>query len=302
MAEEQIQDNGIEVVRAKYDEYKQKTVTLKEWALYLCNTLENWVKKMIHDDHLDTYEEKDELMAKAMLEIIEHASVYNPYRSSPTSYYTPRLKGVLIPKDNASKGMSAYYSQQTKQLNKEAEKYGFKNFIDACEAMGVCTFSVLAGKAAKTILNAQEEYLREVISLDQLKEDRTDCSAAPNPLSIVLRQEDEAFIGSLLEQLTPLELFLIERTEMSEKPQTFRSLYIQIKESPDLMEEFSDELPKNFNQVFLERTVNYALMKMRNSPKARKYMGIVNDDSIEIVEPYSSEDIIESIKNGILEL
>ncbi len=291
--ESQTQDKIIE----KYDALKSGDISREDWALYLCNLLENYIKKLIAVKHRTIGADYQDLIQQGYLAVCEQLDNYDPHLGMPTSYFTEFINQYT--KDACdNSGMTKYYVGTATKLEKIAKKYGYDGITDP--NLSPDTLAVLANTSLMTVLETIKFKSATLVSLEATSENFEMESTFKTPEHAALDKERDEFLRSQFDKLSPLEKYLLLETVLSDEPKSYRAILAALK-TPELHARFEDELPNKVEQVYLEQKTNHALRRIRYSPGAKKLFQM-EERPIELVEQASTDDIESAIMSNLLEL
>ena len=299
--DEEIQDDKMNTGDAKkeacekYDAYQAGEITWDDYQLFMLSLLKNYVKYRIKTHHRTLGAEYEDLMQAGSLAILENLKKFDPHRSSPTSFFTKHIDEKHR-KLCAAPEIREHYSATATKLDKVAKNWGYEGLMDP--NLTADTLSILAEVSLTTVIETMKLRSITSVSLDSVTENiDTIESHFKNPEQACLDKELAEFVHSQYDKLTDLEKFLIEKTVLSAKPTSYRTILMILK-TDEYREMFKDELPKNVDQVFLEQKTNYALRRIRYSSDASRFLGL-NNNPIDIVEQATEEDITNAILANI---
>ena len=298
MIREQIGAQTKETICKKYDDYREGKTTKDEWTIYLLDLLENYFKSRISKKHRTMSAEFDDLMQQSRLAVIENIDKYNPHISMPTSYFTNFIEQYTREALN-NVGLTTHYIAAAVKLEKAAKQHGFTGMTDP--NLSPDTLAVLADVSVNTVINTIQQKQISVVSLSVTNENFESTSPFASPENVCLEKERVEFITEQVNKLSPLEKFLIQRVDLADKPESYRSILKYLKRDGNI-EQFRSEIPNDVNQIFLEQKHNYAIRRIKYSPAAKRYIGEDTAPAapIAIEEQALTSDIDAAVTSGLV--
>lgn len=252
----------------EFGRWKSNEISEKEYAEYLCNAMENYIKFRIAVGHRTLGAEYDDLIQQGRLAVLKEVERYDPNKSMLTSYFTQRVDAAL--KEICDTGASTkYYVSNASKLQDAAKVAGIALPITEIKPD---TLAVIAGMSISTVMQTLEQIGRTKCSLDEVG-DSFDGRKFQSPEEAIVEQERNQFVQGLFDECTPLERYLIREKFLGDKEGNYRTIVANLRK-PEIAEKYRDELGgRKVDQGFVKKTIARVLHRMKAATKTRKFMG-----------------------------
>lgn len=229
--------------------------------------------------------EFDDLCQAGYLAICTAIDTYDPTRTRPTTYFRSYIVGNM--QKLCFGEQSQYYCTIQKKINDACNKFNAAldpndpNFIQDFSLVPDQKLANITGLPISTIKEVKRQKMQTVASLTAVGEDIAD-EYNDTPENMLIKRERDREMAEALEELTPLEYFVIAKSYMGEKEFSVKAITRELNK---------DENKKRFNirtidAVFVEKKRESALKKMRMYYKRRNTSAPISDDYLTEVDDF----------------
>ncbi len=259
----------IERIKDLYDHKNDSPAAMQKYQEILWLQLQKWVamrasswaSKVKNNCHAQF----EDLMANAAAAICEHAADYDPYKTKPTTYFTPFIDDAMKECTNTrTVQVSNHYVQGAAETEKVLRENGYDGLQDSRVTVKlICQIMDYPTKMANIIW---ENSRRTFCSLDDPSWIEDSMSSGPE--DIYCKNESSKELLEACQALTPLERYMIEMFYIEDIRST-RMIVTQLRKSPKLLDIFSLS-PKQVTGKFVEQIKNKAVTKLKSGSETKK--------------------------------
>ena len=320
--EDELLEKKRELLKEMHSNYRAGSISKKEYAQFMCDVLERYIQKMIYITKVTKFRTNnsfEDFLQEGKLAIIQKIDEYDPEKGMPTTYFKDYIRGAFnkLVKSPSENGRTVYYNQCVTLIKKVlAERKISANDPNVSVRDIQRWMNEPKNKnpySLRTIEQAWKSMPNNIVSYEALLEgDGTEYrserpimdieSSFVSPEDYVLNKELNDIILQNLDSITPLQKFILFKTEFVDAPtkllndeytsdtgsttkdvsesdaMSYRDL-INLLSTPRYMEEFSDELEGvKLTPMWLRQYKNSAFRKLKYYRDFQRYNNVTQTD------------------------
>lgn len=192
-------------IKETYTMWQNHTVSRKEYAQILCASLKEYILSLCKEMRKG-YDAED-IIQLGYLSIIDNMDNYNPFHSTPTTYFTPYILEYTKFGDRAE--ISKHFKDTETHLNKMALLYGYEGMWDS--DLTDEELSRISNTSLCTVRETRRICKYKQVPFDECyREDLFEITEKTPIEDIICNAENTIELARAKEKLTDLQRFLID--------------------------------------------------------------------------------------------